>query len=175
MSNSPAVRLAAYEETDLGLTLACERDPVAMRHLGGPRDEEGIRAAHGKRMRADEDGGAWKTIVVAPSGERVGTIGFWRSEHGGPIWEAGWMLLPSQHGRGIGTRALALIIELARERDLGELHAFPGQENEASNALCRSAGFELIGTDQGEFAGKPIVSNHWRLTLQRPPEPGPGG
>ena len=61
------------------------------------------------------------------------------------------------------------------ERDLGELHAFPGQENEASNALCRSAGFELIGTDQGEFAGKPIVSNHWRLTLQRPPEPGPGG
>lgn len=148
------------------MTLAAEGDPVAMRHLGGPRAEEEIRIAHGKRMRAEADGGVWRTVVVEPGAERVGTIGFWRSEHAGPVWEAGWMLLPAHHGRGIGTRALALLVEIARERDdVAELHAFPGQANEASNALCRRAGFELIGTDEGEFAGKPITSNHWRLTL----------
>lgn len=165
MNDAPAVHLAAYEDSDLALTLACERDPVAMRHLGGPRDEEEIRAAHGKRMRAEDDGGAWKTVVVDPGEERVGTIGYWRSEHGGPILETGWMLLPAHHGRGVGTRALRLVIELARDRGVDELHAFPGQDNAPSNALCRRAGFQLIGTAEGEFAGKPIVSNHWLLTL----------
>lgn len=164
MTDATDVSLVAYTDADLELALACELDPVAMRYLGGPREEEAIRKVHGKRLLVPTEGGIWKTVLA--DGDRVGTIGVWRSDYDDPVWETGWMLLPSHHGHGIATRALAQLIELARAEGAYEsLHAYPGRDNEASNALCRRAGFSLVGPWDGEYAGGPFAGNHWRIDL----------
>lgn len=164
MSPHPAVELVEYEDRDLELVLAIDLDPVAMRHLGGPREETAARKAHRERLLVPEEGGIWKTIVA--DGERVGSLGIWRGDVAGATWEAGWTILPAHHRRGIATRALAQLIGLARASGAYDsIHAFPGRDNEASNALCRRAGFTLVGTWRGEYAGGPFVANHWRLEL----------
>ncbi|WP_406087002.1 hypothetical protein [Kitasatospora purpeofusca] len=48
------------------------------------------------------------------------------------------------------------------------LHAFPRVDHPASNAVCRAAGFELLGPQDFEYSpGHPIRSNDWRLDLER--------
>jgi RimJ/RimL family protein N-acetyltransferase len=41
--------------------------------------------------------------------------------------------------------------------------------NEASNAICRKLGFELLGEEDFEYPpGNPIRCNDWRLDLATP-------
>ena len=60
-----------------------------------------------------------------------------------------------------------LAIDRARADDrYGCLHAFPNVENEASNAMCRKLGFELIEECDFEYPkGSPMRCNDWRLEL----------
>ena len=155
----PRVELRAYTDADFALTERMETDPEVMAHLGGPVDPERLPRVH--RIRLEDPW--WFVIVEEPGGPGVGTIGIWATEHEGePIHETGWMLLPEHQGRGIASRALALLIERALEEPSYErIHAFPGTDNPASNALCRKAGFELVGEVDVEFAGRPLHCNHW--------------
>jgi RimJ/RimL family protein N-acetyltransferase len=144
------------------LTVALETDPGTMRHLGGPASLESAREAHVRRLKV-EDPDWWLKIVPDPGGPAAGTIGIWDSEwEGARVHEAGWMVLPEFRGRGIATQALALLLERARsEPRIESVHAFPNVENEASNTLCRRAGFELIGNAEVEFRGHRLRCNHW--------------
>jgi RimJ/RimL family protein N-acetyltransferase len=45
----------------------------------------------------------------------------------------------------------------------GAIHAFPGINNAASNGICRSLGFELLGQADATFAGRTFRTNHWRI------------
>ncbi|MDX6638505.1 MAG: hypothetical protein QOJ01_2016 [Solirubrobacterales bacterium] len=162
------MELVPYRDSDLRLTAALEGDPVVMKELGGPLSPEEIRAAHGRRMVAAASGW-WLTIVPEPAGEPVGTIGAWPiTWEGEETHETGWMVLSAFHGQGIATEALRLLLERARP-EFAELHAFPGRTNPASNALCRKFGFELLGECDGDYAGRPLHCNHWRVALDGPP------
>ena len=47
------------------------------------------------------------------------------------------------------------------------MHAYPKVGNEASNAICRKAGFELLGECDFEYPkGHPIRCNDWRFDLK---------
>ena len=159
------MELVDYTDDDLALSIALETDPVVMAELGGPRSLESIEKVHPRRVSPPADGGMWLNIVLEDEPEPAGSIGVWWSEwEGTELWEVGWMLRPQFHGRGLGSRALGMLIERVRsDAKYDVVHAFPGVTNAPSNGLCRKFGFELVGSAEVEFAGRPLAVNHWVL------------
>ena len=109
-------------------------------------------------------------IVDGESGEGVGSVGYWERELPEmTVYETGWSVLPDFQGRGIATVATAQCIEqAAAQRKHKYLHAYPGVENHASNAICRKLGFELLGAFEFEYpkgSGNIMSCNDWRLDL----------
>ena len=156
------LRPAARE--DEWLTVALETDPGVMAELGGPWSEDEARATHRRRVAGIEEHGHWWFAVVPhPATGPVGTIGVWASDwEGEPISEAGWMILPEHQGKGHASAALATLLERAgHDPRWGDIHAFPGATNGASNALCRKLGFEHVGTGDADYAGRHFPVNHW--------------
>ncbi|MGW4199733.1 GNAT family N-acetyltransferase [Streptomyces sp. NPDC004726] len=172
-----AVRIEPWCEDDLDLLRAANA-PELMGHLGGSEPEEKLIARHRRyvALSADRTGrGRMYRVVAADTGEAVGTIGFWeQSWQGHAVYETGWAVLPRFQGRGVATSAALAVADAARaERRYRFLHAFPKLENGPSNAVCRKAGFELMGACAIEYPpGNPITSNDWRLDLEAlPPRP----
>ena len=164
------MELRLYTDADLALTEELETDPTVMTELGGPLPASEIPATHARRLRTVGAGDWWFTIVPDPDGPPVGTIGIWPREiDGRSVHETGWMVLPAHQGRGIASAALQLLLDRARaEQRFEEIHAFPGVNNGASNALCAKFGFErLPGEHLGEYAGRRLTYNHWVLRLDR--------
>jgi RimJ/RimL family protein N-acetyltransferase len=83
------------------------------------------------------------------------------------VWETGWGILPEFQGRGLAVRAARAVAEAARDAGRHRyLHAFPKVDHLASDAVCRRAGFTLLGTAEFEYPkGNPITSNDWRMDL----------
>ena len=134
------MELRAYTDADFALTEALETDPAVMRQLGGPVPRERLPRVHRIRL-ADP----WWFVIT----------------------EARWMVLPGHQGRGVASRALAMLVERARtEPRFSVVHAFPPVTNTPSNALCRRSGFALLGETDVEFAGRPLHCNHWALDVR---------
>jgi RimJ/RimL family protein N-acetyltransferase len=101
-------------------------------------------------------------------GVAVGTVGYaeriWQQSE---VYEMGWNVLPPFQGQGIA--AAAATAAVARVRAEGKhryLHAFPSVDNPGSNAVCRKAGFSLIGECDFEFPpGSLMRSNDWYVDL----------
>jgi RimJ/RimL family protein N-acetyltransferase len=160
----PQVELLPVTEEDEWLTVALESDPRVMAELGGPWSVEEAKATHARRLRYREAHGSWSfKIVPEAEGAPVGSVVLWDSEWAGePVSEAGWMVLPEHQGRGYASAALRLMLEQARaDGRWGDIHAFPGVTNAASNALCRKLGFELVGGGDADYAGRQFPVNHW--------------
>ena len=154
------------EDENLAVRLEC--DPEMMRHIGGPRPETDVRAAHKRRLALMEKGEAYMyKIVDEDSGEVLGTIGVWKIDWAGlRTYEMGWFVLPENQGRGVATEAARLIIAQARsDPDVGCIHAYPAVTNAASNAIARKIGMENQGEFDNEgFAGV-LRCNDWRINL----------
>lgn len=107
-------------------------------------------------------------VVLDAKSGAVGAIGYWTvSWREEAAFETGWFVVPEAQGRGVASRALALLIEDARAHPAGLRHlvAFPSVENAASNGVCRRAGFELVGSSAGEFRGSELHSHEWALDV----------
>ncbi len=136
-----------------------------MAELGGAQTEAYARDAHRRRVEGLKAGSWLFKLVPEPGAAPVGTIMLWPSEWAGePISEAGWMVLPDHQGKGFASAALELLIERAREDGRwGDIHAFPGVTNGASNALCRKLGFEQLETVDVEYGSRPLRGTHGAL------------
>lgn len=161
------VRLRPWAPGDLWL-LRRTNAPEMTEHLGGPETDEQVAARHERYLRTLGDAGRMFTIVLIPGGEVVGSIGFW--EHawqGDVVYETGWGVLPEFQGRGIAASAARAVVEEARRQGAHRsLHAFPSVGHAASNAVCRKAGFTLLGECDFEYPkGHPITSNDWAVDL----------
>ena len=155
--------LVPYTDADLWLTEALETDPAVMADLGGPWPLERIPDIHQRRL-AFVAAGAWAfTIVPEPGARAVGSVNLWPSEWGGtPVNEAGWMVLPEHQGRGYATAAVRLLLGRARaDGRWGDIHAFTGVANGASNTLCRKVGFALHGETEIDYGGRRLRCHHW--------------
>jgi RimJ/RimL family protein N-acetyltransferase len=155
------VHLQPYTDEDRWLTEALETDPTVMRELGGPVAREALRETHRRRVTDPW----WFKIAVEPDERAVGAIGVWETRHASEdLYETGWMVLPTDQGRGIAGAALRLLIERVRaEPRFTSIHAFPAVTNAPSNALCRKAGFTRLGTDEFVFRGRTLTCRHWSL------------
>ena len=162
------MELAPYTDADMWLVEALETDPRVMADLGGPRLRDEIPGIHGRRLDHGPNKGWYLKIVPEPGAPPVGAIMIWRSDWDGTaIAEVGWTILFEHQGKGYGSAALAALLDFVRrEGGWGDLHAFPGVTNGASNALCRKFGFELIGETDIEYAGRTLRANHWVLRAE---------
>jgi RimJ/RimL family protein N-acetyltransferase len=160
-----AVHLERWSAEDHPLLIALNGDPVQMAHVGGAESAEKIAE---RQARYVADPGQFR-IVDDAGGEGAGWVGFWaRSWRGETVYEIGWSVLPAFQRRGIAAAATALAVEEARQdRAADAVHAFPGVENAASNAVCRRVGFKLVDPALAfEFPpGTMMVVNDWRLAL----------
>ncbi|MEV3991916.1 GNAT family protein [Streptomyces sp. NPDC049837] len=170
-SDTSPVRIEAWSERDFDLLRAVNA-PELMAHLGGPETEEQLVKRHQRYvdLSADRTGaGRMFRIVLEPEGVPAGVIGFWEHTLDGiRVYETGWTVLGGFQGRGVATAATVAVAERARAaRKHRYLHAFPSVDNGASNAVCRKAGFELLGERDFEYPpGHPLRSNDWRLDLE---------
>lgn len=130
-----------------------------MRYLGGP--ESAAKLAE-RQARYEQPGSGMFKIVV--DGSAVGSVGYWER---GDVFEVGWAVLPEFQRRGFGRAGTAAALDLARaERRHRFVHAYPSVSNAASNAICRSLGFTLLGEHDFEYPpGNTLRCNDWRLAL----------
>jgi RimJ/RimL family protein N-acetyltransferase len=136
-----------------------------MEHLGGPESPEKLAE---RQARYEQPGSRQFRIVDEETGQGAGHVGYWEREwDGGLVWEMGWAVVPVFQGRGYATAATRLAVGRARgERTHRFLHAFPAVDNPPSNAVCRKAGFELVGALEFEYPkGHLMRCNDWRLDL----------
>ncbi|MEU6314104.1 GNAT family N-acetyltransferase [Streptomyces sp. NPDC047014] len=166
------VRLRPWSGDDFRL-LERANEPAMTEHLGGPESAERLRdrqrryealsarePAAGRMFRVE-----WLTGGAV---EAVGSVGFWEREwRGEPVYEAGWGILPEFQGRGLAVAALTeLLSYVAAHGTRAAVHAFPGTDHPASNAVCRRAGFAHLGEVAFEYPpGVPHPSNDWRYEL----------
>lgn len=160
------IQLRRWSESDSGL-LRRGNTPEMTTHIGGPESEAQIMDRHERYLRvwAENTG---RAFVIVDGTEPVGAICSWKTTwRDQEVIEAGWFTVPETQGRGVGSAALALLVPDARSyaehRRL--LVAFPDQANEPSNALCRKAGFTLVGQRDGEFRGAVLNMNEWFFDL----------
>ncbi|MEV4947586.1 GNAT family N-acetyltransferase [Streptomyces sp. NPDC053755] len=169
------VRLEPWAASDFELLRAMNA-PDLMEHLGGPEPEEALAGRHRRYvdLSADTTGaGRMFRVVLLPEEVAVGSVGFWKKTwHGEQVYETGWTVLPGFQGRGVATAATRAVAERARAASVRAggayrfLHAFPSTDNGPSNAVCRKAGFELLGEEAFEYPpGRPMRCNDWRLEL----------
>lgn len=160
------LRNVTPDDVDAYVRMRC--DPVMMGDLGGPLPREGIRDKVLRDAREAAADLAWiKMIVPAPDTPDVvaGSVTIWSHDtDDGAVSEIGWMVLPQFQGRGLGKRAVRALLEQARDEDRwGVVHAFPATGNGASNGICRSLGFRLLGEREVTFADRVLHSNHWAV------------
>jgi RimJ/RimL family protein N-acetyltransferase len=160
-----------WSEEDFWL-LRRTNTPEMTDHLGGPETDEQLTARH--RRYVQPAAGRMYRVELTGTGETVGSIGFWeRAWRDGTVWETGWGILPPYQGRGLAAQAARALITAARTAGAHRyLHAFPSVDHPASNAVCRRAGFTLLGPVAFEYPkGHWITSHDWQLDLGEPARP----
>ena len=166
------MRLVPITREDEQLAIRVECDAELMLHIGGPRPEADVRAAHKRRLNLMSKGEAHMYKVVADdTNEVLGTIGLWKIDWKGPrTYEMGWFVLPEHQGRGVATEAARLLLSQARSvPGVRYVHAYPAVTNAASNAIARKLGMENQGEFDNEgFAGV-LRCNDWRIDLHWTP------
>ena len=164
------VRIEPWSESDLLLLRRTVGDSEMTRYIGGPESEDALVDRHAGYLKdaASGDGRMFKIIYEA-TGDAIGTVGYWDREDADEAgYEAGWFVVPEFQGRGVATAATRLAIDRARADGRHRyLHAFPSVENAASNALCVTLGFALLGPCDFEYpTGNMLRCNEWRLDLR---------
>ena len=169
-----ALLLRNVELNDVDFYIAMRCDPVMMAELGGPLPREGIEAKVARDVEAASTDASWILMIVPDDADPksiAGTVALWsHEEKGETISEIGWMVLPHFQGQGLGKASVRELLRRARaDGRWGTVHAFPGVNNSASNGICRSLGFALLGEEDIDFADRTLRSNHWALDLASPP------
>jgi len=161
-----SVRIEPWADADLPILEQTLGDPAMTEHLGGPESPEQIARRHAGYA---EPGSGQFRIVVGRERAPAGWVGYWDREwRGEQVYEIGWSVIPSFQGRGIATTATAQALAAARAAGGHRfVHAFPSVANGASNAICRKAGFTLVGEYDFEYPpGNALRCNDWRFDLQ---------
>lgn len=140
-------RLRPLSDADLDAVFRWERDPAAVAMAAFTRADPDDRPAfdeHYARVRSDP---ANLLLVVEEDGELVGTASSFTMEGDREI---SYWIDPARWGRGIASRAVALLLEADTTRPL---HARVAAHNLASAAVLRKAGFREVGAERSWAAG----------------------
>ena len=159
------IELRPWREGDLAV-LERANTPEMTAHLGGPETDEQVRERHARYLRLNAAGEA-RMMRIDVDGIPAGAIGYWQTDYEGlPAFETGWSVEPGWQGRGVAREALRQMTRLvAADGGRSLLVAYPGIDNPASNALCRSTGFEPRGSGTIPWRGGELTYNTWVLDV----------
>lgn len=173
----PEITLHPWSADDLDL-LRRANTPELMDQMGGVETDEQVIARHERYLRLQSEGTGFQFRIEIPGHpEGVGMVGYWHREHPGvpglePALEAGWSVEAAYRGQGIAPAAVLAMLDAARAA--GEtlpVHAYPRVDNPASNAVCRKAGFTLLGEEDFEVRpGRVLHTNDWVVELVAAPQ-----
>lgn len=150
---------------DADAFLALMDDPLA---LGGP-----VTLPDGRQVERLPGLRRWMWDDAHPPGDEagfVGAIGLRWAKDGGPLpphvlGHIGYGVVPWQRRRGHATRALALMLAIARERGLAMVEITTDPDNEASQRVITANGGVLVGPfDKGAAYGH-APGLRWRIEL----------
>ncbi|WP_211354293.1 GNAT family N-acetyltransferase [Stackebrandtia albiflava] len=161
------LRLRPWSESDLPILIAAN-SPEMTGFLGGPESHAKLLSRHRRYLSMTDRRSGVMFRVENTTGMPVGSVGYWEKVwRDGTVYETGWAILPEFQGRGLATVAVTEMLAELRPVAVREwLHAFPAVEHVASNAVCRKAGFTLLGPVEFEYPpGSTLTSNDWRLRL----------
>lgn len=140
------LRLRDVRSDDVAVFFEQQRDPAAHRlaafTAGAPDDRAGFDA-HWARLLADDDTRCQTVVVDAAVAGHVLCL-----QQLGQL-EVGYWIGPAFRGRGVATRALALLLILVAQRPL---HARVARGHAASRRVLEKNGFRLCGADRGYAA-----------------------
>jgi RimJ/RimL family protein N-acetyltransferase len=160
------IRLDDWTEDDLDLERRMNVPEMTV-YLGGVEPDERVVARHRRMLELSRARtGRMFRVVVLPSHDPAGAVGYWRREWEGEAgYEIGWKVLPAWQGRGIAASATAAaVVRAGRDDPSRPVFAFPAVENTASNAICRKVGFTMCGECSFEYPkGHLMRCNAWRL------------
>lgn len=143
-------------------------DPMSFYADSPEREWRWLRGIWAGRARADRDW--WRLFFVAlVDGEPIGMQDLIGADFTlfGSVTTFSW-IAPAVRRRGLGREMRSAILHLAfaglaaRE---ATSEAFP--DNDASNGVSRSLGYEPNGTNWATRRGNPAILRRWRLTRER--------
>jgi RimJ/RimL family protein N-acetyltransferase len=163
--SDPEIRLRPWGPDDLPLLEQLLGDPAMTMYQGGPESRIGLRRLHLDYMALRPPTGRMFVIVEDGDPAPAGSVGYWLSDHGGQtVWELGCSVLPGFQGRGIGRRSLLLACAAAFRDAARPVHGYPSVDNDASNAMCRRAGFRMAAELEVELRpGRTMRVYDWVL------------
>jgi RimJ/RimL family protein N-acetyltransferase len=165
---APDLVLEPWTDADLDLELRANT-PEMTAFLGGPATDEAIHTRHRRYLELPAKGTGQMFRIDLPGAPGAGSVGYWEREwQGASVYEMGWLVLPEFQGRGVAVAAVrAAAGHAARHGRRRFAHAYPKTAHAASNAVCRKAGFELLGEVDFEYPkGTVIRARDWRLDLR---------
>lgn len=138
MGMSEQVSLRAVDEADLEVFHAQEHDPESARRSNFPPREREAFMAHWKSKVLGDPSILVRAVTV--DGVLAGNLVAWWEEDRRFL---GYWLGREYWGRGVGTQALALFLDVETNRPL---YADPFAENTGSVRLLEKHGFRRTGT-----------------------------
>lgn len=166
------MKLITITDADFDLWIQMQCDPVMMADLGGPQPLEKMPQIFKNTVKVVNDKTGWVYKVMSDDDPEqvVGSISLWETSHDDqPVNEMGWMILPAFQGKGLGKQAVRMVLDKAKaEGRFDVIHAYPATSNGASNGICRSTGFTLLGERDFEYCGRTLHCNDWQIDLRQP-------
>jgi RimJ/RimL family protein N-acetyltransferase len=138
---TPAVRLRRVEDPDIDVFFDHQADPQAVEMAAFPAREKDRFAAHWAKVRAD-DSNVVRTIVA--DGMVAGNIGSWQDDGQQLV---GYWVGREWWGRGVATRALALLMD---DVPIRPVYAHVAVHNAGSIRVLEKCGFRRDRVQEAE-------------------------
>jgi RimJ/RimL family protein N-acetyltransferase len=129
------VQLRDPIEADLPVLYEYQLDPEASRMAAVPPREWHAFLAHWTKISRNETD---VHRIILADGQVAGSIGTWEKDG---LRLVGYVLGRDHWGQGVGTRALALLVDLVTIRPL---HAFVAKHNVGSMRVLEKNGFAVV-------------------------------
>ena len=137
------VSLRAWRQTDIATVIDASRDPYIPKVTSVPAPftkGAGERWLERQDVRSRSGLGVSLAIADPRSDEAIGAVVLMHRGHG--VYGLGYWLLPPARGRGLASRAVALVVEWALGQPaVAELEALVEPWNERSSRVVERAGF----------------------------------
>ncbi len=137
------LRLRPIFERDEALYCQLYTDPRLMRHIAAPMTQDAARRSFQSACRQQSPARQRWIVCERDVAAGIGLVGLFADASGDGIAEIGVMLLADAQGAGLGTEAMAGVIDLAfATMSLRLLWIRQGADNTAVPSMMRRLGFE---------------------------------
>lgn len=160
------LNLRNYEKTDLNFIISIWNDPEMGKYMPDPSIEnmdEEYRKVY-ETLEEDEEC-CYLISECLDTGERIGTCSFVASEDGS-TYDLGYCVHMKFWRNGYGTETLQGMIDYAKSRGAKKITASVNKKNEASNAIMRKLGFNIVGESKFKKIGTDSIMESYLYSLE---------